>query len=138
MTKLEHAHQLRAIQEPHYNCTQSVLVPFAADCGLTPEQAFALGGPFGGGMKIGSTCGAIVGGLMVLGMLGASEESCRAFTRHFQASCSSLSCAQFLKNEKEAKGAGFDKKAHCDDLVYQVIEQVEALLQPGEQAQSRP
>ena len=31
---LDRAHELRAITEPHYNCTQAVLVPFAERFGL--------------------------------------------------------------------------------------------------------
>ena len=32
---LERAKALRAIVTPHYNCGQSVVVPFAEDAGLT-------------------------------------------------------------------------------------------------------
>ena len=45
MTKhMETAHALRGRTDVHFNCCQSVLVSFAADLGLTEEQAFALGG----------------------------------------------------------------------------------------------
>src|SRR5699024_5660807 len=58
MTRLEEVQYLRT--EPdgrHYNCAQSLLVPFASEVGLTKEQADALGANFGAGMKMGSTCG---------------------------------------------------------------------------------
>ena len=77
---LKKAEELRAIVTPHYNCAQSVLVPFAAECGLTEEQAYKVGAHFGAGMKIGQTCGAITGALMVLGMLGLDDV---AITRQF-------------------------------------------------------
>ena len=44
MTRLEEVQYLRT--EPdgrHYNCAQSLLVPFASEVGLTKEQADALG-----------------------------------------------------------------------------------------------
>ena len=50
MTKhMETAHALRGRTDVHFNCCQSVLVSFAADLGLTEEQAFALGSNFGQG-----------------------------------------------------------------------------------------
>ena len=40
MTKhMETAHALRGRTDVHFNCCQSVLVSFAADLGLTEEQA---------------------------------------------------------------------------------------------------
>ena len=43
MEHMELARALRADQDIHYNCCQSVLVTFADDIGLTREQAKALG-----------------------------------------------------------------------------------------------
>ena len=68
MTHLEKARELRARTDIHFNCCQSVLVPFAREMGLTEDQAYALGDNFGAGMRCGSTCGALSGALMVLGM----------------------------------------------------------------------
>ena len=76
--RMERAKALRADPNVHYNCAQSVLIPFAADCGLTEEQANRLGAHFGSGMKMGATCGAITGALMVLGMMGGGDEAYRA------------------------------------------------------------
>ena len=39
---LDRAKELRAITEPHYNCGQSVVMPFAEDAGITEEQAFGI------------------------------------------------------------------------------------------------
>lgn len=47
MTHLEHAAALRADTTTHYNCAQSVLIPFAKEAGLTEEQANALAENFG-------------------------------------------------------------------------------------------
>ena len=67
MTRMEETEALRARTDVHYNCCQSVLVPFADLCGLDKETAFKLGANFGSGMRHGSTCGAVTGALMVLG-----------------------------------------------------------------------
>ena len=69
MTRMEETEALRARTDVHYNCCQSVLVPFADLCGLDKETAFKLGANFGSGMRHGSTCGAVSGALMVLGRL---------------------------------------------------------------------
>ena len=66
---------LRAAEGRHYNCCQSVLIPFAAEAGLDEETAYRLALHFGSGMKRGSVCGAIVGGLMALGLYGADDPS---------------------------------------------------------------
>ncbi len=67
MDRMEHVRALRASTDRHYNCCQSILVPFAEEMGLTEEAAYALGANFGAGMKHGSTCGTLTGALMVLG-----------------------------------------------------------------------
>lgn len=50
------------------NCAQAVLSVFAPSLGLPAEQAMRLACGFGGGMRIGETCGAITGAIMVLGL----------------------------------------------------------------------
>ena len=50
MNHLEEVKHLRT--EPdgrHYNCAQSLLVPYAPEFGLTPEEADKLGAFFGSG-----------------------------------------------------------------------------------------
>ena len=71
MTKQEKLEALRADTSVHYNCCQSVLIPFCRECGISEETAYRLGSQFGGGMKMGSVCGAVTGALMVLGMTGS-------------------------------------------------------------------
>ena len=61
MTHMEKAKALRADTAVHYNCAQSVIIPFAAEMGITEEQAYKMGAHFGSGMRHGSTCGAITG-----------------------------------------------------------------------------
>ena len=63
MTRKEHSKALRAHPQVHYNCAQAVLIPFAGDMGLTPEQANALTLNFGAGMGCGAGGGLREGGL---------------------------------------------------------------------------
>ncbi|ALB47257.1 hypothetical protein CBE01nite_29340 [Clostridium beijerinckii] len=67
-----------------YNCAESILKAFNEDTGS--EIPIAIASPFGGGMTIGSTCGAITGTLMAIGALkgrNSSEEknNSRVLTR---------------------------------------------------------
>ncbi len=52
-----------------YNCAQAVLLAFAEEIGLDPDTAARLTSAFGGGIaRSGRVCGAVSGGLMVLGL----------------------------------------------------------------------
>lgn len=55
--------------DQHYNCAQSVLAPFAQQYGCDLEIALKIATPFGEGMgHAGQVCGAVSGGLMVIGL----------------------------------------------------------------------
>ena len=55
------------------NCAQSVLMAFAEELNLNPEQALKLTTGFGGGIAHnGKVCGAVTGAIMVLGMKHSS------------------------------------------------------------------
>ena len=55
--------------EKGYNCSQSVLSTYAKDFNIDTEAALRLAAPFGGGIaRLGNTCGAVSGALMVLGL----------------------------------------------------------------------
>jgi C_GCAxxG_C_C family probable redox protein len=52
-----------------FNCSQSVLLAFADELGLKPGMAARITSAFGGGVaRSGRICGAVSGGLMVLGL----------------------------------------------------------------------
>lgn len=123
----DRAVELRAIIEPHYNCAQSVFLPFAEDAGLTEEMAYKVAANFGAGMKRASVCGAITGGLMVLGLYGVNdaETIARYHTRLKDAHQGELDCAPLLVI---AKQKGQEKKPHCDDMVYECVTLVEEIL----------
>ena len=125
MTHMEKTQALRADTNVHYNCAQAVLVPFAAEMGLSEEQAYTLGAHFGAGMRHGSTCGAVTGALMVLGMLGYDESTATAMLRKVREGHGALDCATLLRTSHEA---GIPRKPHCDGMVFELVQAVEEAL----------
>lgn len=128
MSKLEQAQKLRGDTTHHYNCCQSALLPFCAECGLDEETACKVAANFGSGMRHGSTCGAVTGALMALGLAGADEKKASALIRRFREKNGALTCAELL-----AKNTG-DKKTHCDNKVFDAVTIAEELLSEGETA----
>ena len=125
MTRMEESQALRDRTDVHYNCCQSVLVPFADKCGLTKEAAYQLGAHFGAGMKHGATCGAVTGALMALGMAGADNDAALDLMRRFRWRNQALDCAALLRLAEER---GEERKCHCDRMVYEAVELLEELL----------
>lgn len=119
MNHMKDVRALRADTQTHYNCCQSVLVPFAVEMGLTREQAAALGAHFGSGMRHGATCGALSGALMVLGGLGYGEKETLEFIRTFRGHHGTTECSALLKAAHER---GEARKDHCDGLVYEIVQ----------------
>lgn len=124
MNHMEDVRALRTDTQNHYNCCQSVLMPFAQEMGLTREQAQALGAHFGSGMRHGATCGALSGALMVLGGLGYGEKEALDLIRTFRQNHGATECAALLKASHER---GEARKDHCDGLVYEMIEALSKL-----------
>ena len=125
MNRMEETKALRARTDVHYNCCQSVLVPFCKECGLTEEEAYKLGAHFGMGMKHASTCGAVTSALMVLGMAGRGNEAALELLSQFRSKNQALDCAKLLALAKER---GEERKPHCDRMVYDAVEMLEELL----------
>ena len=125
---LEYAKELRSGVHGHINCAQSVLIPYAEEGGITEEQALQIAGLYGSGMGIGSTCGAISGAFMVLGLLHPDPDAARSeFMKRFRANHENLSnCADLLRRSKEN---GLARKEHCDGLVYEAVGLLEELLE---------
>lgn len=125
MNYTEKARELRNAEDTHYNCAQSVIIPFAQDMNLTEAQARALGAHFGGGMRHGSTCGAITGALMVLGNLGYDEKEAMAILCQMKERHGATDCSTLLRSSHER---GEPKKSLCDGLVYEMVETLSALI----------
>ncbi|MGI5962132.1 MAG: C-GCAxxG-C-C family protein [Lawsonibacter sp.] len=124
MTHLEEATALRANTAVHYNCFQSVVIPFSEELGVSKEQLYTLGAHFGSGMRHGSACGALSGALMVLGGLGYDEQQATALIQQFQAQHSATDCSALLTAVQEQ---GQERKPHCDGLVFEMIQLLDQL-----------
>ncbi|MFA7229249.1 MAG: C-GCAxxG-C-C family protein, partial [Melioribacteraceae bacterium] len=91
------------------NCSQAVLCAYADELGLDNETALRIASPFGGGIaRNGKICGAVSGGLMVIGIKnwnsGIKREDAKA--KVYQIS------NQFLEEIKKRNGA-----IDCEDLL---------------------
>ena len=111
---MDRAKELRACQSPHYNCAQSVLLPFAPDAGMSEEDAFRLAANFGGGM-------------MALGLWGVDDRTVvqkliRAMKGNHEGT---LECSKLLAKNAET---GLPRKPHCDGMVYEAVALVEEIL----------
>ena len=124
MTHAEQAVAFFRTPDPHHNCAQAVLMPFAKKAGLTEEQAYALAANFGSGMRHGSTCGAVTGALMALGILGYGEEESRALLHSFKETQGELNCAALLAIGSKQ---GLEKRDYCTKLVTKAAELVAEL-----------
>ena len=124
---MERAKELRADTTRHYNCAQSVLIPFSEAKGYTTEQASSIGRNFEPGMQMGCPCGAITGGLMALGMYDVDDAVTignyfRTLREHHDGL---MDCANLLRVNTEQGG---QRKPHCDGMVFECVELVEKIL----------
>ena len=104
--EMDRAVELRSRTDIHYNCAQTVLCAFADTLGMSEEEAFKLGSHFGGGMKMGATCGVITSGLMILGMAGKGETAvAKKYVDGFRERHNGvLNCAELLRINAEKGG----------------------------------
>lgn len=65
---MTHKEKAIVLLKKKYHCSQALLGAFAGDFGLDLKTAFRISTCFGGGMRQGTTCGCITGGLLVLGL----------------------------------------------------------------------
>ena len=125
--EMDRAVELRSRTDIHYNCAQTVLCAFADTLGMSEEEAFKLGSHFGGGMKMGATCGVITSGLMILGMAGKGEVAvAKQYVDGFRERHNGvLNCAELLRINAEKGGT---RKPHCDGMVYEAVAALEEML----------
>jgi C_GCAxxG_C_C family probable redox protein len=131
-----------------FNCAQSVLAFCGGRYGLDRQMALRIGEAFGGGMgRMGLTCGAVTGALMVIGLKYAkltkedtasrqkSVELVLRFRDAFEARNGSISCKELLGCDIGTP-EGFQQAADrgkfrdlCPKLVRDAVEIVEQLLE---------
>ena len=128
---IEKAMELRNEVPMCNNCAQTIMRVYAEELGLDENTAAALGSNFGGGMKCGSTCGAITAGLMVLGAKGIeSPMVLNEFRKRIADNHDGMTdCADLLR-ANAAKGG--EKKPHCDGMIREAIAIIDELVEKSE------
>lgn len=79
------------------NCAQCVFSAYAEELGFDPEESDGIAALFGGGMRMGQTCGAVTGALMAIGLMGGRQQEADEFTQEFSARHGSCMCRELIK-----------------------------------------
>lgn len=124
---VESVEYLRENNVPHHNCAQAILVTFAEEMGLTPEQARGMGAHFGSGMGCGSTCGVVTGAAMTLGGLGYPKPISQEMIHTFLSREGSLDCRDLLAEFAKKKDNTPVKGSHCDRLIIEMVAYIQNL-----------
>ena len=144
MTSAEDAVEL---MEDGMNCSQAVLIALGESLGIDPRTAAGVASTFGGGMACtGQTCGAVTGGLMVIGLhcnkarwfasrkAGLAYALGRDFLRQFEAREGSTQCRQLLEavgivGDPQQAMASEVYRTHCQKLVHDASQILDSLLE---------
>lgn len=126
------------------SCAQAILSTYGPDLGLDRETSIKVAGAFGAGMsRMGATCGAVTGALMVLGLtldLSDPEGKDRVydlgqeFCFHFREQNGSVICLYLMGEDvSTAEGRRIIKEKDlpgtiCANLVRSAAEILEGLL----------
>lgn len=129
-----------------FNCSQAVLSSYSEQFGLDCEKAFKVATGFGGGMRMGDTCGAVTGAFMVLGLkygnTTAEDKKGKAntykkveeYTKRFKARNDYIMCRELLgcdlstpEGMKEAQDKGLFSSI-CPGMVREAVEILEEMM----------
>ena len=133
-----------------FNCSQAITAAFGPDLGLDRELSLKVSAAFGGGIsRMGETCGAVTGALMVIGLLAgrtraddkdAHERTARLaedFLERFRHCHFTVVCRELLGCEPgKPEGMQFMKEHGlkerlCTQFVKDAAEILGELLAPG-------
>ena len=131
--------------ERGYNCAQSVVAGFEEDLPIAKDQAMNIVSGFGNGFATGELCGAVAGGVIVLGLMHpidpqdpkvgkkVTAKLGKEFQGRFKEKFGHLRCHDLLRNPSQvneetpaALAMGLSK--HCDLMVVTAVELVEEML----------
>ena len=128
-----------------FNCCQSVVAAFSDLTGLSEQESFNVGGGFGAGAGTGELCGALVGGIMALGLMTPVETNDpvtskkrtqakgKELQKRFVEKFGALRCQDLLSNpqipsEPTSAAAKMGLTRHCDIMIVTAVEIVEQIL----------
>ena len=133
--------------EKGFTCGQAVLSAYGEELGLTRDLAFKVACAFGGGMaRMGSTCGAVTGAFMVIGLkygrtkvedTDAREKTyalVKEFVKRFESQHGSIVCNDLLGEDistPEGSRIAREKKLFltmCPKFVKDAAEIIEEIL----------
>ena len=129
-----------------FNCSQSVLSSYCEQFGLDCERALKVATGFGGGMRMGGTCGAVTCSFMVLGLKYGNTtaqdqqakektyEKITEFINRFKARNGSVVCRELLGYDISTP-EGLEKAQNdglfstiCPEMVKDAAEILEEML----------
>ena len=145
---MTHAEKARALFLNGFNCAQATYCAFCDVTGSTLGEAMRLSSSFGGGMgRMRLTCGAISGGLMVLGVLfgydDISSDAPKAehyarvqeFASRFRERHTTLSCSELLADlspdtspTPTPRTSDFYKSRPCADFISDAAEIIDQMI----------
>lgn len=147
MTKLETALDLFSRR---FNCAQALLGAYGPDEGLDETRSLMLAAPFGGGIgRLGLTCGAVAGAIMVLGLhygadaardpaaRSAMYDRVRDYVERFKARNGSIACRELLGcdiSTPQGRQEAQDRQTHvnvCPRFIRDAAEILEEALARG-------
>jgi C_GCAxxG_C_C family probable redox protein len=126
-----------------HSCAQAVFSAFAEQMGMDYQTAVKLSSGFGGGMGLGSVCGAVTGAIMAIGLkYGGVDPTAKAqtaklvreFTDRFKAEHRSLNCLDLLGcdlSTREGRQTAKDKNLYatvCNGIVRDAAKILNELL----------
>lgn len=144
---MTHAERAAALFRSGFSCSQAVFAAFSEDLGLGRETALKIAQPFGGGIAgTGSTCGAVTGALLVIGLkhgrsrpedLAAKDRTyalVHEFLRRFREEQGTIVCRELLgvdlgtpAGHEAARRQGLFTE-RCAPLVARAADLLDALL----------
>lgn len=126
-----------------YNCSQSVMLAFQDELGLTKEQVARIALPMGGGIgRMRLTCGGLTGAALCLGLLFPEKSKNEIYAlvqeiaARFEKKNGSLQCGALLSGAgckadtsptSEPRTAEFYQKRPCANLIASGAEILETL-----------
>ena len=138
--------EAKEIFKEGYNCAQAVLMAYCDKFGIERSYAARIACGLGGGIaRSRETCGAVIGGIMVLGLAFATDkpdskkklyEISRAFMEDFKNENGSVICRELLGlnkggnngTEPEARTKAYYKSRPCEELVGYAADLLERYL----------
>ena len=130
-----------------FNCSQAIVSAYGPELGLDKEMALRVAAAFGGGIaRMGETCGAVTGAMMVIGLVYGrtraedketaerTNKAALAFLERFKARHFTVLCRELLGCEMGASEGREYAKTHnlhdqlCNLFVKDAAEILEELL----------